>query len=70
MKGFWAGYNGTPIKGRSKTIKSTPKSSTMVRCESCGTFVLEDRAMKIGGRKFCSSACMECKARLINERPA
>jgi len=41
----------------------------MVRCESCGVFVTEGRAMVVGGRKFCSSACMEQKARLIHTRP-
>jgi hypothetical protein len=74
VAGFMAGYHGMPLKGRARSQPSQPvrtsqKSSAMVRCESCGTFVTEGRAMIVGGRKFCSAACMEQKARLIKTRP-
>ena len=34
------------------------KTSRMVRCESCGTFVAETRALVVGNKDFCSPACV------------
>jgi hypothetical protein len=37
----------------------SPRSSRMVRCESCGLFVTEGSAMVVRGRDFCSKACAQ-----------
>ena len=37
------------------------RTSRMVRCESCGTFVAETRALVKGNKDFCSKACAENK---------
>jgi hypothetical protein len=50
-----------PVSGRPPA--RPVKSSVMVRCESCGTFVTRELTLSLGGKTFCSSACLEQKAR-------
>jgi hypothetical protein len=55
--------SGRPGPGRSGAVIPREKSSVMVRCESCGTFLTQGSALMIGGKHFCSSSCVEQKAR-------
>jgi hypothetical protein len=32
-------------------------AATMIRCDSCGTFITENSAMHAGNRLFCSNSC-------------
>ena len=52
---------GRPADSRRRLHVASNKTSRMVRCESCGTFVAETRALVIGSRDFCSKACAEKK---------
>jgi hypothetical protein len=54
---------GRSAPGRSPAVVPREKSSVMVRCESCGTFLTQGSALTIGGKTFCSSSCVEQKAR-------
>ena len=45
-------------KGERRTIKTT-----MVKCQTCGTYVPENRAITFGGKDFCSANCLSQKAR-------
>ena len=50
-----------PTASRRGLHVAATRASQMVRCESCGTFVAETRALVIGSRDFCSKACAEKK---------
>jgi formylmethanofuran dehydrogenase subunit E len=41
-----------------------PRTSQMVRCETCGTYVAENRALLLGEKGFCSRTCAESKRRM------
>ena len=48
-----------PSGSRSGLHVAGTRTSQMVRCESCGTFVTETRALVVGNKEFCSKACVE-----------
>ena len=50
-----------PIGSRQRMHVEGNRTSRMVRCESCGTFVAETRALLVGNKDFCSKACAESK---------
>jgi len=37
------------------------RSSQMIRCEACGTFVTEGSALIVGDTGFCSKGCAEAR---------
>jgi hypothetical protein len=39
------------------------KTSATAKCETCGTYVPESRAITFGGKSFCSPNCLSQKAR-------
>ena len=39
------------------------KTAAMVKCETCGTYVPESRAILFASKGFCSTACLDQKAR-------
>jgi len=43
-----------PIASRQRLHVAGDRASRMVRCESCGTFVAETRALVKGNKDFCS----------------
>ena len=45
---------------RSRPVSARTSTPT-VRCETCGTFVAERRALVIGSHEFCSRNCAERK---------
>jgi hypothetical protein len=45
------------IAPASKQAARRPRSSQMVRCAACGTFVTEKSALVVRDRDFCSPAC-------------
>jgi formylmethanofuran dehydrogenase subunit E len=52
-----------------KLFKPSPaprqvRSSQMVRCEVCGTFVAEARAQHVNAHAFCSQACARTGAKV------
>ena len=49
-----------------RSVESTPvNSGKLVNCSKCGTWVPEERAIKLrGGGSFCSTACVESMARM------
>ena len=49
---------GRPSVSRPGLHVAGNKTSRMVRCESCGTFVAETRALVVGNKDFCSKACV------------
>jgi hypothetical protein len=50
-----------PIASRQRMHVADNRTSRMVRCESCGTFVAETRALLVGNKEFCSKVCAENK---------
>lgn len=56
-----AGRRANNATRRNRHVRESDrmKSTRMVRCESCGTFIAERRALLLGERGFCSPACME-----------
>jgi hypothetical protein len=52
---------GRPGESRPRLHVAGKRTSQMVRCESCGTFVAETRALVLGNKEFCSKACAETK---------
>ena len=50
-----------PLESRARGRVSSNRASQMVRCESCGTFVAETRALVMDNKEFCSKACAENK---------
>ncbi len=53
----------TPSGAKSRRGVPPSRRATMVRCETCGTFVTERSALVAGGRDFCSQPCLEQRAR-------
>ena len=55
-------FLGVPqVTSRQRQNVVSDRTSRMVRCESCGTFVAETRALVRGNKDFCSKACAENK---------
>jgi hypothetical protein len=53
-----------PGRQEQKRAKGRTKfAGRMRRCDACGTFVAESKALILGGRGFCSTACVERVAR-------
>ena len=50
----------TDITATTASRQQTPSQNKLVRCESCGTWVPADRALKLksGLATFCSTECM------------
>ena len=50
--------SGVPSIGQRRQDPYGSRTSQMVRCEECGTFVSESRALMSGNKAFCSQSCM------------
>ncbi len=55
----------TPSRAKSRRGRNISRGATMVRCETCGTFVTERSALVVGGHDFCSQTCLEQRARRV-----
>ena len=40
-----------------------PSAGSLVRCDQCGTFVLEERALSRSGHRFCGPECLAAFAK-------
>jgi len=49
---------GVPGSRQRRPVSARTSTQT-VRCERCGTFVAESRALVVGRREFCSRSCAE-----------
>ena len=48
-----------PRNSATRSRANSDGTAHMVRCSACGTFVAEKNALVLGGRGFCSTACVE-----------
>lgn len=47
--------SGGAIKGQAGARKTV--AATMIRCDSCGTFITQGSALSAGNQLFCSNSC-------------
>lgn len=52
-----AGLDHATGRRRVGPRRSQPGGEPLVRCDACGTYVPESRALAAGGRSACSRAC-------------
>lgn len=58
-RSFIKGLNGVAHTS-GPTVGQKPRktvAATMIRCDSCGTFITENSAMRSGSGLFCSNSC-------------
>ncbi len=48
-------------KGEEKQIERREESKDvpLVRCAKCGTWISQDKILKLGSSNYCSTACLE-----------
>jgi hypothetical protein len=59
VRSFISGAKSTKTAS-GQTVGQKPRktvAATMIRCDSCGTFITENSAMHTGSRFFCSNSC-------------
>jgi hypothetical protein len=60
VRSFISGAKGAKLAS-GQTVGQQPRkkvAATMIRCESCGTFITENSALQAGNRLFCSNSCV------------
>jgi hypothetical protein len=59
VRSFISGAKGAKLASGQATGQKSRKTvaATMIRCDSCGTFITESSAMHTGNHLFCSNSC-------------
>jgi hypothetical protein len=58
IKNFFSGAKNAKLAtGQSGSRKRV--EATMIRCDSCGTFITESSALHSGNHLFCSNSCVK-----------
>ena len=60
----------TDVTATTASPQQTPSTNKLVRCDSCGTWVPADRALKLksGLATFCSAECSHKEAQKISRK--